>query len=70
MRSRFEAFWEYATYTVLLWVLLNFVAFRVWFGTDLYLESALALALAACAGYLVFGYSTTRLPGRRSAFRR
>lgn len=70
MRSRLEAFEEYATYTVLLWVVLNFVVFRVVFGTDFYLESALALAVAGTVGYLVFEYSTSRVPGRESASRR
>lgn len=70
MRTRFEAFEEYATYTILLWVVLNFVVFRLAFGTSLYLESALALVLAAVVGYYVFEYSTSRLPGRESVSRR
>lgn len=70
MRSRLEALEEFATYTILLWVVLNFVVFRLVFGTDFYVESALALAVAGAAGYIVFEYSTSRLPGREAASKR
>lgn len=70
MRSRTEAVREYVTYTLLLWVVINFVVFRFFVGTDLFLESVLALALAGPLGYLVFGYSNSRLPGREPASRR
>lgn len=70
MRSRFEAFREYATYTLLLWVVINFCVFRFVAGTDLFLESAVSLALAGPLGYVVFGYSTSRLPGREPTTRR
>ena len=69
MRSRFEAFREYATYTLLLWVVINFVVFRFFVGTDLFLESVVSLALAGPLGYVVFGYSNSRLPGREPARR-
>ncbi|GAB3683737.1 hypothetical protein GCM10028857_11770 [Salinarchaeum chitinilyticum] len=70
MRSRLDAFREYATYTLLLWVVINFVVFRFVAGTDLFLESVLSLALAGPLGYLVFGYSTSRLPGTEPVERR
>jgi hypothetical protein len=70
MRSRIDAFREYATYTLLLWVVINFVVFRFVAGTDLFLESAASLALAGPLGYVVYGYSNSRLPGREPSRRR
>jgi hypothetical protein len=70
MRSRTEAVREYVTYTLLLWVVINFVVFRFLVGSDLFVESAASLALAGPLGYLVFDYSNSRLPGREPTSRR
>jgi|GEM_PF-3061553 len=70
MRSRIDAFREYATYTLLLWVVLNFVVFRLAVGTDIFMESVLSLALAGPLGWVVYQYSVSRLPGRQASYRR
>lgn len=64
MRSRFAAFNEYLTYTLLLWVLLTFVVFRVVVGRNVVAEAGIALLLASLLGYGIYDYSTSRLPGR------